>query len=329
MKKAIYLFIANVIVIGIVVAILKDVLKLETYEEILLAITLFIAFTLLELQVNGNKALEQTQDVCSQKPVWVETRDAVRRLKVFQDHVENYSTNLQDISEGLKTIAGKKTTENGLFEHLYEEKLRSLGKHVKHTVQTNCYHFETTLLQEEDKIYDVFQGRPTDYFWATSTCDGISWFRSTSGEMFLTAIDAKVKGKKVCALRRLFSYKSPDELKKKDVELFLALHAASGYEYKVIKKNDFDNIIKGFHDDSLVPDFGVYGTHFVWETHPDFNIYIESGDFCADKLKVKQYYALFNKLWGQAKNHPVQITDTYREKGYRVDNFRRLFDENP
>ena len=177
---------------------------------------------------------------------------------------------------------------------------------------------------KSSKIYDkVFQGRDIDYYWATSSCKGIGWFLTTSGSAFLKIIDGKFRTNKLMSLRRLFIYDSDDELQDYKTRLCFFLHQQSNYEYKIITRSDFESILNGFEDRTLVQDFGIYGEHFVWETVSDDRITIQHGYICVNDIRLKKYRQLYFKLWEAGIDYKVQ-DEKFKEI---LKNFKRIVSE--
>ena len=324
-------FIIEVVIVVIITVIIKEILQLDAYQEIVLGIILLTAIWSIGAHINNNRAVALITKVYEQRRVWKETNESVRTIQAKQMFSEGIDTKLKELSKGLLTISERHSTENRLFEHWYQDKLYGLCEQVAHTLETNTAIFDTSLVLEADRIFDVFQGRPTDWFMATSNCAGagMDFWLTTNGDVFIQNMDAKHRSGKVLSIKRVFSYNSESELKQFKTQLAFYLHQQSGYEFKIIDVKEFESVLHFFEDNSLVADFGVYGTHFVWETPPESKIYLSHGKVCADKLKIEKYTKLFNRLWDQSDYYNLDVQAFKQYKGLRMDAFRRLATGGP
>jgi len=302
-------FLVDVVISVILVGLLQLFIPLDAYENILLGMLLVIALVIMRTGFT----VFQIHEILSQ-------------IQKYQNKVEKFSTRLREILDGLRVVASKYSSDdNTLFLDWYEDKLASLSNHIRNTIENESFYFDASLIQEIDKIYDkVFQGRDIDYYWATSSCKGIGWFLTTSGSAFLKIIDGKFRTNKLMSLRRLLIYDSDDELQDYKTRLCFFLHQQSNYEYKIITRSDFESILNGFEDRTLVQDFGIYGEHFVWETVSDDRITIQHGYICVNDIRLKKYRQLYFKLWEAGIDYKVQDEKFKEYIGFRMSEFRTL-----
>ena len=130
---------------------------------------------------------------------------------------------------------------------------------------------------------------------------------------------------KINQIKRLFIYDDESELTSFMTQLCFYLHLQSGYEYRVINRIDFEAIIKGFGDRTLVGDFGIYGNYFIWETSTESKIFIDTGYVCVDKERIVKYTGLFEKMWDQAVPYLPNSKGLEDYKNYQINNFRILY----
>lgn len=318
-------FLINVVISSIVVGIAQQILNLNTYQAIILGGVLFVCILAIQIDYRISRISEVSQKIYSQQGEWDEIHENVSRLMGIQNNLQTVNSKLQEISEGLKLITIRQNTEENLFIYWYNDKLDTLKDHINHTIETQSFYFDTSLLKEQDRIFNIFKGRDTDYHWATASCKGIEWFLTTSGDIFLRAIDTKLKAGQIKSVKRLFIFDTESELYDFNTLLCFFLHEKSGFEFRVMNRGDFEAIFRGFGNRSLVVDFGLYGTHFVWETPPEEKYIIHYGEVCVNKIKMNLYKQLYEHLWSQATPHKIANQDIIEKYNiYRIDSFRRL-----
>lgn len=287
---------------------------------------LFISIEVIRTGHNITRNLELLEKISSQGATWTETLKLVQGLSIIRDDFLTLDERNRNFEDSLRLIAERYSGTDNLFLQWYHDKLNDLHLHINHTVETESYTFDTSHLQEQKRIYSLFKGRENDYFWATSTCDGISWYASPTGDLFHQSLDSFLKQGKLKGVRRIFVFQDKTELDRFQTKLCFLLHKQSGFDYRVIGKDDFEAIIKNFGDRTLVRDFGIYGDHFVWETDPDEVTPVQLGEICVSNKRMAKYNQLFELLWDQSiliEINDLEIVDKY--KGYRMDSFRKLF----
>lgn len=317
--------VGEVIISGIVTAIVQSALALDTFQGIMLGMTLFICLKVIEVEVKSTRTIDNTTPIGNFTSAWVEIGENVKRLVFLQDRLEGINNKVRQISDGIKVINGRDKTENGLFVKWYDDKIEELLSHISQTIETDSLEYESFIIKEQDRFFSVFQGRPTDFFWATSSCEGISWYLTPNGEIFLRAVETRFSSGLIPSVRRLFMYTRSTELDEFNTRLCFYLHEQSGYEYKIISKHDFEAVLRAFGNKSLSGDFGIYGTHFVWETTPEAQNMINVGRISQNKNQIANYSQLFKDLWAQGAEY--KISDPLFKKKYdgqKIDSLRKL-----
>ena len=318
-------FLVNVIISVIGAAIVQQLLKLDLYQGVLLGTCLYISIEVIRLGYLFNRNLELLSKLTLRDTTWAETLKLVQSLSVAKNNIIVIDDKIRNISDGLRLIAERYSEADNLFLQWYHDKLDDIAKHISHTIETESYEFDNSHLQEQKRIYSLFQGRASDYFWATSTCDGINWYATTTGDLFHQNLNAKFQEGKLKGIRRIFIFQDEAELNEFQTRLCFLLHKQSGFEYKVIGKDDFEAVIKNFGDRTMVKDFGVYGAHFVWETDPDEDTPIRLGEFCVNKHRMAKYKQLYELIWDQSVLQEIDDEELLKKYvGYGMDSFRKL-----
>lgn len=317
-------FVLSVTVSIIVVALLQRYLTLRTYEAIVLGMIGFIALWIIRIGYVTLRSYSSIDNLNEQMQRLPDKKD-IQKLEKTNREIEQITTRMRQISDGLKIIATKYPDENNLFPQWYRDKLDTLFQHIQNTIDEESFFFDSSLLQQLDKIYDVaFQGRDGDHFLATTSCEDISWFLNPIGDVFLRTDDEKFRNGLIKSIRRIFTYNSEDELQRFRVKLCFLLHQQSQYEYKVIKKTDFDIIFVNFMSRALMSDFGIYGDHFLWEASPEQPRAFEFGYFCINKNRIEKYKRLFEKLWLASTPYNINDPELREYSRYRMSDFRSL-----
>jgi len=318
-------FIINIIISIVVVELTKKYFNFDVPQGILIGTIIFIALEMTQVSYILSRQNRYIVTIERTNSTLAEINDEIKNITNFEHNVSSYDNQLKYISEGLKKIATDYSHENDLFIPWYREMLDSLVKHITHTIENKSYFLDINI-RDQDRMNDVFQGRKNDWFWATSSCIGIPWYTTTRGEIFIQEMHRKFVANKMAEIRRLFIYETESELSEFCTQLCFLLHDNSKYLYKIISRQDFGDIFKGFGDKNLVEDFGIYGNHFIWETSIENKIFIDSGYVCVDENKIKKYEQLFSKMWSHAI--PYKIMDEQLKLTYKystINDFRTLY----
>lgn len=320
-------FIINIVVCVIVVSLTQRIFSLDSVQEILVGSILFIALEVTQLSYRLSRQNKYFGMIESSNLQLDKIAIEVKDLAKLEHSIVSLDEKAKRISEGLRKIATDNSIGNNLFILWYQEKLDALSRHISHTIESRSYYMDAkSSIQEQDRVNVVFQGRENDYFWATSSCEGINWFATARGDIYLRDMYRRFAANQIAGVRRLFIHESESELSKFRTQLCFLLHEQSGYEYKIISRQDFDAIFQGFDDKNLVPDFGIFGNHFVWETSVENQMSIESGYVCVDQKKAIKYTQLYQMLWSHAIYYQIvdeQLKMTYKD--CHIDDFRTIY----
>ena len=318
-------FLVQIVIAGVISALLQQALKLDAYQSIVTGVLLFVAVETIRLDYRMSRSTEISEKLAAEQHGWGETLTALERLTSTEKEARLLDSKLHQIADDLRVVARTYPVDKTLFVQWYEDKLEALHRHLRHTLENDAYYFDASLLQEENRMYRVFQGKEQDYFWATSSCDSIPWYATTGGDLFIRAIDERLRAGNIKHVRRIFTYNSQQELEQLSTKICFYLHARSGYDYRIMAWSDYRSIIEDFGDRTLVPDFGIYGPYFVWETPSEERISSQTGYVCVDTAKIAKYTRLFEMLWSQALPFDVVDEDFTTKYGdLRLDSFRRI-----
>lgn len=306
----------NVVLALVVVAAAHYTLKLEAYQDLIIGMLLYVCVSATLSNRRLARANEADGALLARSEIWDKIAADTNLLATMRTDEEMMTAKLRELDDALGLIVNKYPTNGHLFSHWYRAKLEDVLQHTKHTIESDSYFFDTSLLEQQDRIYShVFQARANDFFWCTATIKGLEWYLTPAGATFVAGIDAKVEQGLMKGLKRLFVYDTDTELGSFEARLCFLLHENSGYSFKLISSSDFNSILWGFQDSSLVPDFGIYGDHFVWETQQDATVMIEHGQVCVGSERLTRYSQLFEKLWGQAVPAPAVVGEFAKQYG--------------
>ena len=318
-------FIINIIISVVVIGLTQKILNFDSTQGILIGSILFVALGVIQVNYRLSRQNKYFEMVESSNLTLDEINVEVKDINKFEHNINSLDEKTKRVSEGLRKIATDYSSENDLFIPWYHEKLDVLARHLAHTIESKSYYLDASI-REQDRMNDVFQGRENDWFWATSSCDGITWYTTARGDIFVREMHRKFIAKQMAGIHRLFVYDRESDLTKFITQLCFLLHEQSGYEYKIISRQDFEAIFQGFGDRNLAGDFGIYGNHFVWETSVENKIFIDSGYVCVDDDKLKKYTRLFQRMWSHAI--PYEISDEQLKTTYKdchIDDLRTLY----
>ncbi len=320
-------FLIEVILAIFTAAIVEKYLNLDEFQSILLGIVAFIGINIIYFDFKLSTNLNHVVNILGMKSKWEETLENTRHTVRVDENIIQLSDKLRDIADGLEAVVKTHSSAEDFFPAWYEDKLNRLKDHIFYTTHYQSYHFDGSVIQEQSRMYKVFRGEKEDFFWATVDCEMIPLFATPEGEIFLRAIDERVRSGQITNVKRLFIFDSPDQLETLTTKLCFCLHIQSGYDFRIISSQDFETLLYGFGDRNLVPDFGIYGTYYVWETPPK-KIFTERGYICMNDAKIKKYTALFKTIWANASNYSSKNIEELNKKysQNRLFEFRTILD---
>ncbi len=320
-------FVAQVVITVVVAGILQQWLQLDTYQGILSGAVLFLCLLAIQINYRLVQMAGSLRIAGSGHEILVEMRGKVRQLADAERAVEDLDQSLRQIADGIKTLVLRYGRDD-VFVRWYRVKVAGLQRHLQHTLSTQSFDFDMSLLQERNSYLDSLSGRETDRGSAVSHCEGYTAFATADGTVIARDVDERLQSRNLVSIRRLFVYEDRSELETREMEVLFFLHEQSGYEYRLIRRTDLDTIYQAFGDKSLMRDFGIWGDHFVWETPPE-NIIGQLGEICRDEERIAAYKHLYQVLWDAARIHKVTDQEVITVcQGHRIGDFRELIGFN-
>jgi len=289
--------IVSIISLFAVPVIFHYVLDLSWFENILTGVLVFLIWRIVVIYHENSEI----------KRVLLEGNASIEKLHSITVNRKIPNDNLADIAALYNKLneSGKYT----FFVKWYKSDIAKLKENLENTQQQEYVKFAAYKLQDEaHPIYQVFDGKNNDSWCAPCTCEGIHWWLNPYGKSFVDFIQKNVKNKKIKSVRRVFIYRSEDELRHPLVLLCFALHKNEVYNFRVISQDDYDDIFKEKNTDgSYSKDFGLYGKEFVWETTKGYDEHeVILGNFSMNKNRVKVYRDIFESLWKKAVDYSAE-----------------------
>jgi hypothetical protein len=177
---------------------------------------------------------------------------------------------------------------------------------------------------ERPRILDELRYSKPDVFWALASCKSISHFADPDGTTFLRQVDRMFQQGEITEIRRLILFDEDSELDQRIVKIFLLLHEQSNYKYKVISSDYLNAIYRNFGDKTLMKDFGIWGSSFVWET-PEENIMTLRGLICKKLERIRLYRQLYDELWEAARVHKINQPELIElVRGHSIDQLQDI-----
>ncbi|MCL1976741.1 MAG: hypothetical protein FWG55_01320 [Candidatus Bathyarchaeota archaeon] len=224
------------------------------------------------------------------------------------DSVKISNETLNKVDKGYNEL--KKDPQDKFFVEWYADEFKVLDEKMTGTSNLKYITCTARRLKENDNpIYNVFNKKDCNFFYATCTCEGIKWWLNPPGKDFISNIHQKVKEEKITNIRRIFIFDQESDFIidskgnkqfKPLIQFCLALHQKDKYEFKLIEKKIYDDRFKEETKgkNRVEPDFGIYGGNYVWETIEAYKGgMLTRGSFSKETNKLLFYIKFFDKLW--------------------------------
>lgn len=317
-------FSLDVFVSILAVTLIQLLITTTLFQEIVLGFLTFISIQILKLQAVSDNVKKIDSNITHQRKKLENTEQAVCIISEKKKSVDKINSDLKDISIGLDTIVDR--FSNDLFSPWYITKIQDLSQHIKHTLESETFYFDTSLIREQDRMFRVFNSDNDGFFFATSTRETLAWSLETDGDDFMKELHNNYSSGNIKDIKRIFIYNKSSELSELFIQLWFTLHIQSGYHIKTIDKDYFNSLLSNYRDRSLSSDFGIYGKHFVWETMPNEKLSIEYGQICVNDEKIEKYTHLFEKVWIHSEEIVLNLNDEVKNEveNLQIDSFRRV-----
>ena len=258
------------------------------------------------------------------------------------DSVKISNETLNKVDKGYNEL--KKDPQDKFFVEWYADEFKVLDEKMTGTSNLKFITCTARRLKENDNpIYNVFNKKDCNFFYATCTCEGIKWWLSDPGENFISNIHQKVKEEKITNIRRIFIFDNNDFITdtkgnkkfKPLIQLCLTLHQKDKYEFKLIHKEIYDDRFKKETKgkNRVETDFGIYGGKYVWETIEAYKGgMLTRGSFSKEPNKLLFYNNFFDKIWKDDKQETTNPAPFMNEeitgRCKADDNITKLFNLN-
>lgn len=114
---------------------------------------------------------------------------------------------------------------------------------------------------------------------------------------FFCDVAERVISRKVQGVSRLFILKEDRELEDSRAKRLIEFHASTpNFDYRIVKKRDYDRIKRDFNLPTDTKDFAIYGDWYVYRTIVAADNEIK-GIFSANEGAVRRFTAMFDKCW--------------------------------
>jgi len=318
-------FAIEVLLSIVATALVGHLLHLDAYHEILVGLLLFLSLAVLRRAYLIEQSLALLRMLPDHVATLADVRTFLHQLQTVHSIQRQLDSDLLRVSNNLRELIARYGGSSSLFGFWYRARLLAFLHDLEHTLETDSYTFDLSLLQEQDRLDNVFTGIETDCFCGTCTCQGVSWYLAAAGSYFLQSIDKQFTSGNIRAVRRLFIYETEADLNDPVVRVCLFLHECSGYQYRAISDASFRAVMDDFGERDFVRDFGISGKHYVWETIPKGTGAVESGVVCVNTERISKYAQLFERLWAHAAEYPIRDPEIRTLcEGHRIADLRVL-----
>lgn len=186
-----------------------------------------------------------------------------------------------------------------------------LVRNVRHMVEQSVASCEIavdeTHLWLSDAVLDQFHGREDESIAVVHRLSGTAdLFRAHEME-WLRKVDERLRSRQIQQVRRLFVQESPDELLDPSVRMLLAAHERDRrYDYRIIRKDFFAELIGDYTIPDDVVDFGVYGRYAVFRGY-EYQEGRLRGSYAMRDVEVERFTEAFEACWRSdlTFRHPV------------------------
>lgn len=212
-----------------------------------------------------------------------------------------FTNKLQLMQLGYEKLLANALSENDLFLRYFEEavedftnKIEKAGGHRE--LDVNEDHFSTTEI-----LMQSFRGKDGDECRFVAHVEDIDFMTDVWSQAHNRSLVQLVDQGRILSVRRLFIYESSDQLLHPEIQDLLRFHKTqAGFDCRTLRRIEFSRFMK---DNRIsCPDFGIYGTMYLYKTRYADVDNIE-GTLIGSEKVVKNYSLAFDRCW--------DLSDTY------------------
>lgn len=257
-----------------------------------------------------------------------ELSDSIKKMSAIINYRTIVNSKLAKIERGCLSLYS--SPQKHIFANWYADKIRRLESELRATLEGEYIGFETYHLQEEtNPLYNAFDGKDNDFFYAPHTCENIRWWLNPYGRAFVESLHQKVEQGKIHHIKRIFIYKNIEELYQPLVQLCFKLHKNDVYDFRIISKEEYAKIFHSeAHRGTFKMYFGVFGENFAWETMEGYEEdSATKSRFSMKREKVQFYKDFFEKLWNKTEEYSSKDDENISLPKNNMTDLLKLYEE--
>lgn len=242
----------------------------------------FIALTLIEIVILLDEMRRQ--------------RRFEHNLLTMRNEVEVDLVSLRDAHAGAVAIGGS----GSLLPVYCGVLVRDLRRKVEAILASRKIDVDETFLFLSDPILDQFHGEKSDRIHIVHKLCNNTALLSPQELEWLKKVDAKVRGRKIGSVRRLLVYGTDAEIDAPISRELIAAHLGDRrYDCRLIRDDDFAELMNNYRIAAEVVDFGVYGDYCVFLGLQYFDSGLR-GCYALDEGEVEHFKQAFEACWASA-----------------------------
>lgn len=246
-------------------------------EQVILSVTLFSAFILLDLCYLVSKRLQLK---IKEVRLW--------KLKELGDR------ELSNVRESFFKLIENSYGDKDLFVTHFIKHLRQLEQEIKQAADTNELYVQADHFLSAKNILDGFLGseeRVVRWTWPVSGNDKL--FDDLPWKHFFEKTAQMAQSGNIKSVKAIFIIDSSDEIDSPRFQKLLRFFKTNpNMECRLILAKDYQYVCRDNHVPSNYQDFGIYGDRLLYRTYEE-----AKGAFSKHSPTIENYIKLFDTMW--------------------------------
>jgi len=270
------------LVVSVVVTVLPNwqALSFTRADEIMLGVTLFVAFLIIDLVWVLGRIEEERH---SQYTMW--------RLR------QPAETILSNIRTDFAAITAESYGEKDLFVAHFTKELVELEGKIREVAENKSLRVQADHFLSVDNVLDAFHGQTEAvwrYTWVLNRneqlFDDLSWRRYFESTVNMVA-SGHIKQIKSLFIVEDFSILEEERI----ARLLHFIKTHPGLECRLMLRTDYERICADDRDVMAYEDFGIYGNRLLFLTEQYEPVIV--GIFVKEPARIAKYLELFETMW--------------------------------